>query len=181
MKGGFLTVEPDEEEITKVEKRWTVRETSVVRLRNNHFYVCISKKADNGYYAARLTTRPSRNRTTSFGQSSFGLSTDIPHHRQPVFENSFRLSPDSKPDAETIRNVMKKTISDIGSRWSSSFPSTNGMTLQITRNLNINLKQCIPGRYRFTIQTYVFEKCGQGIAVASSFLWDKKGVLLNRI
>ena len=102
--------------------------------------------------------------------------------RTRAFSTFSSKHPQSHQDASVkIKRALLIEFLDIGARWSCAFPSTNGMILQMTRNLNINLKQCVPGRYRYTVQIYAFEKCGQGISVASSFMWNKKPALQNLI
>merc|ERR1712189_29001 len=88
------------------------------------------------------------------------------------YQNTFRLAPDEKPKIGEIRNDLQKSLDASCMDVEYHMIEPVRFSKSITQSMHMALKNLIPSRYRFTVQTILIEEADQDVSIGSKWLWN---------
>ena len=110
------------------------------------------------------------------GSSIVNIQPSFCDHRPPkiLYENTYRMEPENKPDLQEIRKVAEKTIHSFLEQTVYDAKRCRTMSNTISLAIREQVKLLVCKRYKVVCVVKIGENKSQGIRIASRCLWDDK-------
>ena len=110
------------------------------------------------------------------GSSIVNLQPSIFEHRpqKVVFENTYKMEPDGKPDFKEIEHLLKNTLKSFLQTVTYDASHCRSLVNSLSLTIREQVKLLDYKRYKITCLVSIMENKSQGIRIASRCLWDDK-------
>lgn len=123
---------------------------------------------------SRRQSRMEADSALSFNSSTDLFRDSVARRPRRRFENNYHLGPNDKPVLSEFRQTIKEILETTCEGIDYELVDQANLVRSINSTLHKRIKDLIPKRYRFTLQSNLFEEKDQDIVIGSKWLWNTK-------